>query len=310
MSDTHSNPSFAGLPRRDREDLASASVGLIGLAEASPYKSGEPSHSAKAPAAIRAASQLFVGQLHQYDFDLDAILLDSEGGSRGIVDLGDVETDCRQSARNRDRITGAVRALLEAGVAPVVVGGDDSVPIPVFQAFNGRGPITILQIDAHVDWGDVIQDNPYGYGSTMRRASEMPWVAGMVQVGIRGLGSGTPDQMEDARAWGSRIVTMSDLRRTGVQAVVDLIPPGADVIVTIDCDGLDPAVLPAVNMPTPGGLSYGDVQDLLRGAAQRGRIVGGTVVELVPGRDEPHGLSALVASRLVLTLLGLIRAGR
>ena len=85
---------------------------------------------------------------------------------------------------------------------PVVLGGDDSVPIPVFAAYEGRGPLCIVQVDAHVDWGDVIKGNPFGYGSTMRRAAELPWITGMVQVGIRGLGSGTADQIEDAKAWG------------------------------------------------------------------------------------------------------------
>ena len=34
----------------------------------------------------------------------------------------------------------------------VVLGGDESVPIPVLRAFEWRGPITLVQIDAHFDW--------------------------------------------------------------------------------------------------------------------------------------------------------------
>ena len=64
--------------------------------------------------------------------------------------------------------------------------------IPIFAAYAGRGPLTIVQVDAHVDWGDVIKGNPYGYGSTMRRAAELPWITGMVQVGIRGLSAAPP----------------------------------------------------------------------------------------------------------------------
>ena len=196
--------------------------------------------------------------------------------------------------------------MLAAGAAPLVLGGDDSVPIPVFRAYEGRGPMTVLQIDAHVDWGDAIRGNPFGYGSPMRRAAEHPWVAGIVQVGIRGLGSGTPDQIDDARAWGSRIVTMRDARRIGIAGVIGLLPQGGDIFVTIDVDGLDPAVMPAVNAPTPGGLGYQDVVELLHGAVDRGRICGCTLVEFVPEKD-PNGLAALTAARIAATAAALMR---
>ena len=35
---------------------------------------------------------------------------------------------------------------------PICIGGDDSVPIPILRAYEGRGPITILQVDAHLDY--------------------------------------------------------------------------------------------------------------------------------------------------------------
>jgi agmatinase len=199
-----------------------------------------------------------------------------------------------------------VRRLLDANVVPVVFGGDDSVPIPVFAAYEGRGPITMVQIDAHVDWGDNIMGNPYGYGSPMRRAAEMPWITSMVQVGIRGLGSGTEDQHDDARAWGSQIFTMQDIRRHGIHAALSSVPQGGDCFVTIDFDGLDPTVIPAVNMPTPGGLAYLDVLELLQGVARKSRIVGATLVEFVPTRDDAHGVAAMTAARIALSIIGLI----
>ena len=161
-------------------------------------------------------------------------------------------------------------------------------------------------MDGHVDWGDVIKSNPNGYGSTMRRAADMPWVTDMVQVGIGGLGSGTADQIETARAWGSHIFTARDIRHHGVQQAIDAIPDNADCIITIDCDGLDPALMPAVGMPTPGGIDYLDLLDLLHGVAKKCRIVGFFLVEFVPEKD-PHGLAALIAARTVLTGIGLIR---
>ncbi len=291
---------FAGLPARGLDALQGARVAIFGADEGSPYVTGQTSHAAGAPAAIRAASQLFAKQVKQYDFDLGGVLPD------GVMDAGDLQTDANDAAGNRARIEAATRAVLRAGAAPMLLGGDDSVPIPFFRAFEGRGPLTIVQVDAHVDWGDVIRGNPVGYGSTMRRAAENPWVAEMVQVGIRGLGSGTADQLEAARAFGHRLFTAAAVRRDGLGPVLQAIPPGADCLFSIDCDGLDPAVLPAVEMPTPGGLDMVEVTALLQGVAARGRIVGCALVELVPKRDDAHGMSALVASRIALTAAGLM----
>ena len=190
-----------------------------------------------------------------------------------------------------------------------MLGGDNSVPIPMFAAYEGRGPLTVVQVDAHVDWGDIIQGSPYGYGSTMRRAAELPWVTGMVQIGIRGLGSGTADQIMDAKAWGSQLFTGTDLRRNGIQSAIDRIPDGADCILAIDCDGIDPCVIPAVAMPTPGGPDHQDILDLLHGVARKARIAGLALVELVPDRDMGD-IGALHAARIVLTALGLIRGQR
>jgi agmatinase len=307
MSGTQHCQTFAGLPTRDLDQLQGATVAILGASEASPYKLGAPSHSAHAPQALRAASAGFAEQLWQYDFDLGAVFLDKEGISRGVVDCGDVETTPDDPEGNRARITAAVRRILIAGAVPVVLGGDDSVPIPVFQAYEGRGPLTVVQIDAHVDWGDVIKGNPFGYGSTMRRVSEMAWIKGMVQVGMRGLGSGSPDQIEDARRWGSRLVSAPAFRQHGVEQVLKHIPAGADCLVTIDCDGLDPSIMPAVGMPTPGGLLYQDVLDLLHGIVATARVIGFCLVEFVPDKD-PFGLAALTAARIVGVSAGLMRA--
>lgn len=304
-------PTFVGLPAGTLADLKPGRIAVFGAAEATPYDPAEASHSALAPGAIRAASVSFKGQLRQHDFDLGATPLpfppdESDPGWIG-VDLGDVATSPKTAAENRAAITAATRAVLDASAVPVVLGGDDSVPIPVLAGFEGHGPITVVQVDAHVDWGDVIRGEGEGYGSPMRRASEMGHVAGMLQIGIRGLGSGESWQHDDARAWGSRIVTAREWHRLGAEAVLADLPEGGRFVLTIDCDGIDPAVFPAVAMPTPGGLTYEDCLDLLHGLSSRGTIAGLIVAEYVPERDDALRSSALVAARLTAVAIGLMR---
>ncbi len=298
-------PTFAALPAADIDALERPSIVLFGASEATPYDDGEPSHSADAPAAIRAASLGFARQLSQIDFDLGFTPFPDPQDARGVVDVGDVDTRPEDAPGNRARIEATTRAALSAGAVPILLGGDDSVPIPFAAAFADQGPLTVVQIDAHVDWGDDVRSEPMGYGSPMRRLAEMPHVTAMVQVGVRGLGSGGAWQIDDARNWGSRIVTAYDLLRGGIDAAIDQVPEGGRYLVSIDCDGIDPAVFPAVAMPTPGGLRYEEVVLLLTALAKKGEIAGLVLAEYVPARDDPHRLCAAMAARVVAVTMGL-----
>lgn len=143
----------------------------------------------------------------------------------------------------------------------------------------------------------------------MRRASEMEWIRGMVQVGLRGVGSARAGEVADARAWGSRLVTAAEVHRHGIAPVLDLVEADAACLVTVDFDGMDPSVIPAVAAPVPGGLLYWQVLELLAGLAAKCRIVGCDLVELMPSRDTT-GLSALTAARLACNAIAAIAASQ
>jgi agmatinase len=241
--------------------------------------------------------------LEHWDFDLGGLLFD--GGPIACVDIGDVETVMGDGVGNRVRIEQKTREVLALNVVPILIGGDDSVPIPFIAAFAEQGPIWVLQIDAHIDWRDEVQGERYGYSSPMRRVSEMAHVAGIVQVGIRSVGSASLAEIEAAKAYGSRIVTAREVHRQGVEAALRHLPDGARIIVTLDCDGLDPSIMPGVAARTPGGLSYTQTIDLIAGAAKRGSIVGMDMVELLPTSDV-DGLSALTASRILVNTIGAV----
>ena len=294
---------FAGFPAcQDLSDL-DADIAILGAEHATPYVAGEASHSAGAPAALRAAMADYAPELDHYDFDLGGPIL-GDGGAR-VVDCGDLPGDPAAPEANREAITAAVRRILEAGAVPVVLGGDDAVPIPLFAAYEGQGPLTVVQVDAHIDWRDEVQGVRHGYSSTMRRASEMPWIEAIVQVGMRGVGSARPAEVADARAWGAQLITAQKIHAHGIGPVLELIPEGTRCLLTIDCDGLDPAIMPAVMAPAPGGLTYRQLLDLLHGIAHKGRIAGFDLVEFAPARDL-GGQGALTAARLVCNAVGLL----
>jgi agmatinase len=296
---------FLGLPSAVAAGLDWA-IAIVGAPAATPYPS-VGAYCAAAPMAIRTASAAYTANAAHMDFDLGGPIFPSGPGS--AADLGDLAYEEAEPAKNRDRIRDTVRAIIERGAVPVVIGGDDSVPIPMFQAFAGHGPLTLVQIDAHIDWRDEVAGERLGLSSTMRRASEMAQIERIIQVGQRGIGSARVSDFEDARRYGVRFVPASALDGSGADSVVELVPEGRPVIINFDCDALDPAIMPGVIAPTPGGLSYWQAIRILHGIAARAPVAAFSLVEFMPERDIA-GLGAQTASRILCNMLGLIARQR
>jgi agmatinase len=296
---------FLGLPAATVDLLLGADIVVFGAPCATPYSSVGP-YCKDAPAAIRAASATYSGIRSHLNFDLGGPMM-IDGTT--AVDIGDVPWDDAAFEANRAAIRHTCETVLAAGAVPVVLGGDDSIPIPVLQAYADRGPLTIVQIDAHIDWRDEVQGERWGLSSPMRRASEMSHVGEMIQVGRRGVGSARPADLAAAEARGVRFFSAHDVHRKGLEQVIDQVPEGGDVFITVDVDGLDPSLVPGVIGPEPGGLSYFQAIEIIDGVADRARIVGFDVVEFVPDRDV-NGIGALTTFRLAAHAIGRISRQR
>jgi agmatinase len=295
---------FMGLPKVDLSH-PDGDVVILGADGCTPYAT-VGHYCAGGPAAIRAAAGAYAANLGHMNFDIGGPV---EAGAR-IVDGGDLAIHPTDGAANRALVAEAVGRVLDAGAVPVLLGGDDSLPIPMLQAFDARGrEIVILQVDAHVDWREEVQGERWGLSSTMRRASEMGGVRGIVQVGQRGIGSARMADVADAEGWGVQFVSGREVQRAGVARAVEAIPAGAEVVVCFDCDALDPAIMPAVIGRTAGGLSYGQALDLIEGVAAKARIAGVDLVEFMPARDI-GGMGAMTAAQLVAAVLGIVARQR
>ena len=290
---------FFDLPLARPGDSGDADIILLGAPAATPYAS-VGNYCAGAPDAVRAAFG-WPGVLDHHDFDIDGYLL-PDGIS--ALDWGNLDYSETDFAANRETIRAQVQAILDAGAVPLVIGGDDSIPIPVLSAYREHGPLTILQFDAHIDWRDEVGGETLGLSSNMRRASEMGWVENIIQVGARGIGSARPRDRQDALDWGVRFFPMRDVARHGIEPIVDAIPDDANLYIAFDIDAMDPSLVPAVIGPAPGGLDYWQTLSILEGAAAKTRIRGFNLAELMPAGDV-GGRGALMAARLVAMVLGL-----
>lgn len=291
---------FLGLPTASPGDAADADIVIMGAPSATPYQSVGP-YCAGAPGAIRSALG-WPGAIDHYDFDLHGKIL---ADKIRAVDWRDLPYDDTDFASNRELIRRHVASALDSGAIPIVMGGDDSIPIPVLQAYERHGPITVFQLDAHIDWRDEVSGERMGLSSNMRRASEMDWVKSIIQVGARGIGSARPNDYQDALDWGVKLFPMESIFEQGIDQILQSVPDSSPVFITLDIDVMDPATVPSVIGPAPGGFNYWQVVNLLKNLAQRSRLVGFDLVELMPANDI-GARGALVAARLVAVMLGLI----
>ena len=255
------------------------------------------------PRSVRDASTLFsFGHAGAYDHEDDATYL---GADVRMVDMGDADIVHTDTMKSHANIEAAVRAARRGGALPVVIGGDHSVNIPCINAMDDLGPIHIVQIDAHLDFVDERHGVRFGHGNPMRRAAEKPYVTGLTQLGIRNVSSTAKEGYDDARAMGSDILSVRQVRALGAAAVAARVPEGAQIYVTIDIDAFCPSIAPGTGTPSHGGFLYYDVLEILQLLAQRHKVVGVDLVEVAPDYD-PSGSTPILAAQVLMNFLGFI----
>ncbi|TCS63192.1 agmatinase [Primorskyibacter sedentarius] len=292
---------FGKKPYIEDWDAIDADVAILGA----PFDAGTQWRAGArfGPRGVREASTLFsFGHAGAYDHEDDVTYL---GPEVIMVDIGDadiIHTDTQQSHAN---IEAGVRAILAAGALPVTIGGDHSINIPCIRAFDDQGDIHILQIDAHLDFVDERHGVRHGHGNPMRRAAEQDHVTGLTQLGIRNVSSTAREGYEDARAMGSDILSVRQVRELSVAEAAARIPRGVRVYITIDIDAFCPSIAPGTGTPSHGGFLYYEVLELLQAVARRNEVVGLDLVEVAPDYD-PTGSTSILAAQLLLNTLGFI----
>jgi len=301
---------FLDFPFTDDLDNLDADFAVIGIPFGMPYSpEAMANDQSRAPDAFRQASEHAAYTREHFDWDIGGPLLDDRDVK--VVDCGNVTADMSDHKEHYRRAEAAMRKIFKSGATPIIIGGDHGIPIPVMRALEetGQSGITLVHIDAHLDWRDEVNGEPDGYSSPIRRASEMPWFDKIVQIGIRGIGSARTGEVEDARAYGADIITSYELHDIGMDAVLDRIPDGGPYYFTIDADGLDPTIMPAVMAQTPGGVTWHQMRKLIHGLVKKGRVLGMDLVEIAPSRDVGN-ITMVHAERIACNFIGAaVRAG-
>jgi N1-aminopropylagmatine ureohydrolase len=226
---------------------------------------------------------------------------------RGMATLPELDLSSATMDAAMKEIGRVAGTILDAGKFLVTVGGEHSITSPIVAAAAARHPgLSVLQIDAHADLRDQYQAQRHSHACAMRRTCAF---APLVQVGIRNISAEEVAALPDIPTtifydWNMR--QDPEWTRRAVDALSDV------VYVTIDLDGLDPATMPAVGTPEPGGLSWRELTALLRLTFERRTVVACDVVELCPiaGMAAPNFLAARLVYKLLTYQFGCTRAGR
>jgi N1-aminopropylagmatine ureohydrolase len=222
--------------------------------------------------------------------------LQTDVHSIGIHTLPEMEFPYAAMDEVMNEISRVAGELVSHGKFPFILGGEHSITPPVVKALAQKYPaVSVLQIDAHADLRDSYMGTPHNHACAMRRVLDY---APTTQVGIRSL---SPEEAEAIPSLRTTIFYDFDMRRDPhwIDRVVDSL--SGDVYITIDCDGLDPAIMPAVGTPEPGGLSWYETLALLRQVIEKRRVVGCDLVELAPlaGIVAPNFLCAKLVYKIL-----------
>ena len=184
---------------------------------------------------------------------------------------------------------------------PVFLGGDHSVTYPILRAYADVPELHVVQLDAHLDFTDTRNDTRYSNSSPFRRAcEEMVNLVHITTIGLRGLRF-DPEAVAAARARGHALIPMTDVAGD-LTRVLERLPRGKNVYLSVDVDSFDPSVIPGTSSPEPDGLTYAQGMAILAETARHNTVVGLDVVELAPSLD-PTGRSELLMARLIMETL-------
>ena len=253
------------------------------------------------PNAVRAASVM----LRPYNANLDIKPFDI----LSCVDHGDVVIVPGYTERSYQAIEQAVAPIVEAGVVPLLIGGDHACTLPHLRATRSRGPVAVIDFDSHTDAWDSYFGEKYNHGTWMRRAIEegLVDVGHSIEVGLRGSLYGPEDWTGLRTELGLDYLTTEQVFSLGPAEVAARIRARVGdrpAFVTFDIDVVDPAFAPGTGTPEAGGPSAHDMLAVVRGLTGID-FVGFDVVEVIPAYD-PAGQTATLAANLAYEMLSLV----
>lgn len=270
-------------------------VALVGV----PFDMGVNFRSGarQGPAAVREASRI-IRQVHPTTGVAPFRLCN-------VADVGDSPVNALDPAKSIDMIEEFFAAIHAVGAAPVAIGGDHTIPLPILRAIAKKQPVGCVHFDAHADTLDTLLGTKINHATAFRRAVEENLIdpKRMIQIGLRG-SRFSDDDLSYSYESGMRVVTFDEYEEMGRAAVikeVQRVVGDGPVYITLDIDGIDPAYAIGTGVPEIGGLTPRDCQMIIRSLHGKD-VVGADISEVTPSLDVT-GHTAVTAANLMFEML-------
>ncbi len=244
--------------------------------------------TARGPQAILDASS----QMELYDEELGWCPIEVGVHTRPALDYRGLDHAAALQATGA-----AAREVLQRGQLPLILGGEHSLSAPPIAATRECFPdLTVVHIDAHGDLRDEYEGSKLSHASIERRVVDMG--IPLTEIGIR---SFSPEEAAFMKTRPDVAIVWGHQLGRG-EATIPCQRLSKHTYLTIDLDAIDPAEMPAVGTPEPGGLHWYQLLDILRELFRRTTVVAMDVVELCPMEGQTR--ADFLAARLVYKLIG------
>ncbi len=286
---------FLALPDAELTTLENAKVVIQQIPYE--YTSSYIAGSDKGPKAMVDASHF----VEFYDEEIDQ----ETYKNIGIATLDSLDFDGKVDEDAMVLIANQTRELLNKDKFVVSLGAEHTVTNGFIRAYKEKYPsISVLQIDAHSDLRQEYNGNPYSHASVMARINDMG--VNLVQVGIRAQCIEESQLIKSSPIINTWYAHMLDKDEHWIDACIDKL--GDVVYVSIDADGFDPSIVPAVGTAEPGGLSWQQGTKLLKRLCERKKVVGFDIVEIAP--REVDIITEFTMAKLCYKFLGYLNINK
>jgi len=274
---------FGGMEKQDYKK-AKVVVFPVPYDSTTYYKSG----TKFGPQAVIDASR----HMEVYDIESKKTLKDTD-----IFTLEPLDPSKNLPRETIVRVKEVIKNILEDKKVPLLLGGEHSLTTGSVLALKEMNyDFSVLQIDAHADLREDFQGTKYHHGCVMRRVRNIN--SSVVQVGIRSMSQEEAEYIENRKI--NNLFYYPDMDFEKILSNLK-----ENVYLSFDLDALDPAIMPAVGTPVPGGLSWQESVELIKAVARKKKIIGADVMELcpIPGIIAPDFLAAKLIYKIINYIL-------
>ena len=245
--------------------------------------------TSKAPDEIRKHSYNFETYLMELGIDLCDV---------SANDWGNLKITKNQD-KNEKSLTELVSKIVDVSKFPIGIGGEHSLTPAAVQAVHSKySNLSVVILDAHLDFRHEYEGNSKSHATVTRRVSEIVGLDKVRSIGIRSV---SQSEISEARAVGLKFLESGwiELREYLADVIDELDGP---VYLSLDMDAIDPAFAPGVGTPEPFGMTPYEVLQTINFFADR--IVGFDCVEVCPKYD--NGNTSALAARIIRHLVGAV----